>query len=273
VISCLDAAQVQEQLVELIGEVVGLLELDEFRPGLLRALRRVVPCEWISLNDLGPEPGQTTVLIDPPFPPEAHALYARHAFENPLVARYQRTADGRAYRFSDVATAEELKATALYREFYGPLGLEHQIAFTLPHAPERLIALALSRAHLDFSDSERDLLDRARPFLIQTYRNAIEHSRLLEELQIRQRGWRLPLDDPRLAHALASRGLTAREAEVLSWVATGRSNRAVAAQINVSERTVQKHVQRCFSKLKVHTRTEAVALAWSHLSPQSPPDP
>jgi DNA-binding CsgD family transcriptional regulator len=249
---------------------VGLLELAEFRPGLLQALRRAIPCEWISLNDLGPEPEQTTVLIDPSFPPEAHALYARHAYENPLVARYQRTGDGRAYRFSDVAATEQLHATALYQEFYAPLGLEHQIAFTLPHAPGRLMALALSRAHHDFSDDERDLLDSARPFLIQIYRNAIEHSRLLEELQIRQRGWRLPLDDPLLARALASRGLTAREGEVLSWVATGRSNRAVAAQINVSERTVQKHVQRCFSKLGVHTRTEAVAVAWSHLSPQPP---
>jgi DNA-binding CsgD family transcriptional regulator len=254
-----------QPLVDLIGEVVGLLELTEFRPGLLRALRSAVPCDWISLNDLGPEPDQTTVLIEPSFPPEAHALYARHAFENPLVARYQRTGDGRAYRFSDVATTQELHATALYREFYAPLGLEHQIAFTLPHAPGRLMALALSRAHQDFSDQERDLLDSARPFLIQTYRNAIEHSGLLEELRIRQRGWPLPLEEPALANALASRGVTAREAEVLSWVATGRSNRAVAELINVSERTVQKHVQRCFSKLGVHTRAEAVSLAWSQL--------
>jgi DNA-binding CsgD family transcriptional regulator len=33
--------------------------------------------------------------------------------------------------------------------------------------------------------------------------------------------------------------------------------------IGVSERTVQKHLQRCFRKLGVHSRAEAVALAWS----------
>ena len=71
-------------------------------------------------------------------------------------------------------------ATALHREFYGPIGLEHQIAFVLEQAPDRVLAVALSRRHRDFTDAERELLDRARPFLIQAYRNAIEHTRLKE---------------------------------------------------------------------------------------------
>jgi DNA-binding CsgD family transcriptional regulator len=250
-------------LIELIGGVVGLLDLDEFLPGLLQALRSAVPCDWISLNDLAPDPAQTAVLIEPEFPPEAHALYALHAFENPLVERYQRTSDGRAYRFSDVVTPEQLHATALFREFYAPLGLEYQIAFTLPHPPRRLLAVALSRASDDFSDAARDLLDAARPFLIQAYRNAVEHTGLLKEIEMRQRNPRLPLDDPALVDALGARGVTTREAEVLAWLATGRSNRAVAELLGVSERTVQKHVERCFRKLKVQTRRDAVAFAWS----------
>ncbi len=250
-------------LLALIGEVVGSLDLDEFRVNLLDVLRQEIPCDWISLNDLAEDAEETAVLIEPEFPPEAHALYARHAFENPLVVRYQRTGDGRAYRFSDVVTPGELKATSLYQEFYGPLGLEHQIAFTLPHPPGRLLALALSRAGEDFSDAERDLLNAARPFLIQTYRNAVEYTRLAKELDVRKAGARLPLDDPALAEALKARGITPREAEVLSWLARGHSSRAIAEQINLSELTVHKHVQRCFRKLDVHTRRDAVALAWS----------
>ncbi len=254
-------------LVQLIGEVVGLLELGEFRRGLLDALLRAVPAQWISLNDLAPDPEQTVVLIEPEFPPEAHALYARHAFQNPLVERYRRTGDGRAYRFSDLGTSAELHATALYREFYAPLGLEYQIAFTLPQPPGRVLAIALSRAHEDFTDAERDLLDAARPFLIQSYRNALEHTRLLRELEARRHAPGLPLEDPALMDALARRGITAREAEVLGWVSTGRTDRAVAEQLRVSERTVHKHLQRCFQKLGVRTRADAVAFAWSHLGP------
>lgn len=250
-----------DALLELIGEVHGLLDLAAFRLGLLAALRRAVPADWISLNDVGSDPRATVVLIEPEFVSEAHELFARHAHQNPLLMRYGRTRDGRPYRFSDVTTQAALHTTALYREFYGPIGLRHQIAFTLPHEPERVLAVALSRKRQDFTDDERDLLVVAQPYLIQSYRNASEHTRLRVELDERKRGSLLPLADPGLAGALAARGITSREAEVLSWVATGRSDREVGLQTALSERTVQKHLQRCYRKLHVHTRAEAVARA------------
>jgi DNA-binding CsgD family transcriptional regulator len=260
------AAMPERALLDLIGETLGLLELDEFRRGLLGAVRRAVPADWISLNDLSLDPADTVVLIEPPVPPEAHALYAEYAFENPLVARYQRTQDGRAYRFSDVGTAAELRKTNLYREFYKPLGLEHQIAFTLAGTPDRLLALALSRKTVDFSDAERDLLNDARPFLIQCYRNALGHSQLKAELQVRTHGRELPLDDPGLRAELQLREVTARQAEVLACLATGRSNSAIARSLGVSDRTVHKHLQLCFRKLGVHTRADAVSSLWSFVS-------
>ncbi len=253
----------ERALLDLVGEIVGLLAIDEFRHGLLSAVRRAVPADWISLNDLSLDPEETAVLIEPPFPPEAHALYAEYAFENPLVTRYQRTQDGRAYRFSDVATPAKLRATSLYREFYAPIGLEHQIAFTLPGERDRVLALALSRKAVDFSDAERDLLNDARPFLIQGYRNALEHSRLRAELEVRSHGRELPLQDAGLVAKLAARGVTPRQTEVLAWLATGRSNRAIAEMLSVSERTVHKHLQICFAKLAVHTRAAAVDRLWS----------
>jgi DNA-binding CsgD family transcriptional regulator len=248
----------ERTLLELVGEIIGLLGIDEFRHGLLAAVRSAVPADWISLNDLSLDPQETAVLIDPPFP-----AAAEYAFENPLVERYQRTQDGRAYRFSDVGAPAQLHATTLYRKFYKPLGLEHQIAFTLPAAQDRLLALALSRKAVDFSDAERDLLNDARPFLIQGYRNALEHTRLKSDLDIRSHGRRLPLHDDDLLAELSERGITPRQTEVLAWLATGRSNRAIAELLALSERTVQKHLQICFAKLDVHTRADAVDLLWS----------
>jgi DNA-binding CsgD family transcriptional regulator len=55
-------------------------------------------------------------------------------------------------------------------------------------------------------------------------------------------------------------------AEILSWVATGRSDRTVAHTLRLSERTLQKHLQGCFAKLGVHSRAEAVQLAWAHVA-------
>ena len=71
----------------------------------------------------------------------------------------------------------------------------------------------------------------------------------------------LPLGDHAFTAALTALGVTRREGEVLGWVATGRSNREVAELLEVSERTVQKHLQRCFAKLGARSRAQAIARA------------
>jgi len=55
--------------------------------------------------------------------------------------------------------------------------------------------------------------------------------------------------------------LTDREAEVLGLVATGRTNRAVADALGISEKTVARHVANIFGKLGVSTRAAATAYA------------
>ncbi len=55
-------------------------------------------------------------------------------------------------------------------------------------------------------------------------------------------------------------GLTQREAEVLSWIARGKSNRDIAAILSLSPRTVDKHLEVVFAKLQVENRTAAAAL-------------
>jgi DNA-binding CsgD family transcriptional regulator len=59
-------------------------------------------------------------------------------------------------------------------------------------------------------------------------------------------------------------GLTARELEVLRLVAAGKSNRAIAAELVISEHTVARHLQNIFRKLDVTSRTAASAFAYEH---------
>jgi DNA-binding CsgD family transcriptional regulator len=59
-------------------------------------------------------------------------------------------------------------------------------------------------------------------------------------------------------------GLSARELEVLRLLASGRTNRAIAAELVVSEHTVARHIQNIFRKLGVSSRTAATAFAFEH---------
>jgi DNA-binding CsgD family transcriptional regulator len=54
--------------------------------------------------------------------------------------------------------------------------------------------------------------------------------------------------------------LTAREYEVLHWVAEGKSNGDIGRIVGCSERTVKKHLQHIFPKLGVETRTAAARM-------------
>ena len=57
-------------------------------------------------------------------------------------------------------------------------------------------------------------------------------------------------------------GLTARELQVLRLVADGRTNKAIAAELVLSERTVDRHVSNIFAKLAVSSRAAATARAY-----------
>lgn len=68
-------------------------------------------------------------------------------------------------------------------------------------------------------------------------------------------------------HARLSKvfSITVREAEVLTWVANGKSNRDIGVILDLSPRTINKHLERIYRKLGVENRTAAAAMALSAL--------
>jgi DNA-binding CsgD family transcriptional regulator len=69
------------------------------------------------------------------------------------------------------------------------------------------------------------------------------------------------LDEPA---ARPAGGLTAREGEVLRLVAAGKTNRAIADELVISDRTVGRHLSNIFDKLGVSSRSAATAWAYEH---------
>jgi DNA-binding NarL/FixJ family response regulator len=66
------------------------------------------------------------------------------------------------------------------------------------------------------------------------------------------------------AVALDTDRLTERECEVLSLIASGRSNREIAEKMFISEKTVKTHVSSILAKLHVEDRTQAAIYALKH---------
>ena len=69
---------------------------------------------------------------------------------------------------------------------------------------------------------------------------------------------------PRAGGPQEASGLTARELEVLRLIASGLSNRAIAAELVISERTVARHVSNIFGKVGLSSRSAATAYAYEH---------
>jgi DNA-binding CsgD family transcriptional regulator len=66
----------------------------------------------------------------------------------------------------------------------------------------------------------------------------------------------------------AALGVTAREAEILSWVVQGKTNPEIGIILGIQLTTVKKHLESIFARLGVENRTAAVTLALEKLQPR-----
>ncbi|MGZ5203817.1 MAG: helix-turn-helix transcriptional regulator [Caldimonas sp.] len=175
---------------------------------------------------------------------EDRACFDRHFAEHPLV-RFHAVRRGRgAHRISDSIPFSRFREGALYSDYYRRIGIDHAVALPIRVDEELLVSFVLNRTRRDFSDRERDLLDRVGPVLSRLYAALAEP--VGREDPVR------PLD-----------ALTPREREVIAWLARGKTDRDIAAILGCSHRTVQKHLQRSYEKLGVETRTAAVMRAFA----------
>lgn len=72
------------------------------------------------------------------------------------------------------------------------------------------------------------------------------------------------LSDITSVTAAGPAGLSPRELEVLQLVASGITNKAIAAELHLSEKTVARHLSNIFAKIQVNTRAAATAFAFEH---------
>jgi DNA-binding CsgD family transcriptional regulator len=221
--------------------LIGAADEEPLLPALLPLLLRALPGDslvwsWRTAGSVRPRAFPEDLLTD-----ELLRAFARSGRTDPLVARTALPCG--PVRRSDLQSAAERHRTALHAEVLRPLGIEYQLAMSFPAgyaagAP-RSVCLAVNRGGrdvIDFTDEDVAVA-------------ALLRGRLTRALS-------------RLAPpAPPPSGLTPREAAVLDLLARGLADQQIARRLCISPRTVDKHLEHAYAKLRVHGRVEA-ATAW-----------
>jgi DNA-binding CsgD family transcriptional regulator len=172
------------RLLEFLRASYGTLDRSAFRTHVLAALRKLIPCDIVSYNEVNARANQVTWLTEPADAldfPDSTETFNRHIPEHPLIGHYARTNDDRVLRISDFLTRSEFHRLGLYNEFYRRVGVEHQMACVLPAPPPTVIGIALNRHHPDFAERDRCLLQLVSPHLVQAFQNSCVVSELQDE--------------------------------------------------------------------------------------------
>ncbi len=217
-------------------------------PGIvLPGLARLVPCDVLTYNEIGLAPDQVRYLDYPAgaLSPASLAVFARHVHEHPLITHYQRTNDARPAKISDFLDRQRFHSLGLYAEFFAAIPVEHQLAISLSSPGEWIIGLAFNRARGDFTELDRDVLSSLREPLAAGMRRATA-----------RRDAKLALSE---ATSAQLGQLTETEVRTLELVARGHTNVAIGHMLDVSPRTVAKHLEHIYTKLAVNNRAAAIA--------------
>ena len=140
---------------------------------MLQAIGPVVRSSSAAFTQVDPVLGDTSGCMLSPPPPRTvdrvASLFQTHSADHPIVAHAQRTRDGRAMAISDFLTARQFHATGLYRQLFGPMGIEDQLSIGMVGNAGLMIGLSFNRAGRGFSAPDRAVLNLLRPHLLQAY--------------------------------------------------------------------------------------------------------
>jgi DNA-binding CsgD family transcriptional regulator len=172
---------------------------------------------------------------------------------------------GQPLAISDFLSNRAFRQTGLYAEVCKPLGVRSVLKLFLPTGDESAALFVFDSTRSRFTQTDREMLRRLVPHLVQLRRNArLRHPQDASPLESELSPSRLRQLTPREQLRRPTTVLSERETEVLRLVREGLTNKEIAATLVISAETVRTHLEHIFEKLRVHTRTAAVARAFAN---------
>lgn len=234
-------------VITYLEDLAAAPDLAELRRRALRA-GDVIPGSTVNFNEVSGD-GAAVVTVareERLMEPAAIEAYLELRGHHPVIRRLRPGQDSATpVAISQLTDEAAFRATPLYQQLYRQLGMLDQLLIAIPR-PAGTVSLAIGRTSWGFTRRELYLAGLLQRVLRTVYDWQAERERLLGA------------DDGALAARLEP--LTARQAEVMRGVLAGRTNAAVAAELGLSARTVEKHLEGAYRRLGVRTRAEATAL-------------
>ena len=228
---------------------------------ILSVVRRLVRAQSATFNEVNPEAERVNCTSDTPdldaAMPGLAPHFARHMGEHPVIAESERlrmrgrTLDVR--KISDYLTRRQLKGTGLYQDVYRHLDTEFQLVVTVLADARKTVGIAINRKLRDFSERDRGVLCLLQPHLRTAYTAAMQRLKLRRLFAAN--------DGEHAVDDLRGLGLTRREAQTLLCIVQGKTSDEAAQALAASPRTIHKHVEHLFAKLRVSSRAAAVTRA------------
>jgi DNA-binding CsgD family transcriptional regulator len=170
-----------EGVLNVVRAVTAAHDSDEFSRLVIKQVADLIPSDVVSINEVDPEAGRAVYLAEPEsfaILPDGDEILGALANQHPLIHHFLATGDGSAHRISDFWTQKKFHDSPIYQLLYGPMGVEYQMAVTLPAPRPVVVGIALSRCDTDFTDRDRSVLNVLRPHLAQAWYTAKDQSQL-----------------------------------------------------------------------------------------------
>ena len=155
-------------------------ELDaEKQPRLmLQIINDLVPTDSSALNIFRPHGDMSVITLPEKFAnPEQVAAVGRYTHQSPFAAYFFATQDFSWMMPTDFIPLEEFYKLDLYREGQKPLNIHHHMLGFVAQMEDTGHAISIHRAEKGFEEREREILNAIQPHIVNSYINAIVHSR------------------------------------------------------------------------------------------------
>lgn len=231
-----------------------------FRARAARILREAIDCQQVSFAVFDPASRKLDIDFDPFFPEMGPGLegFGRHMAKYPCFNFDPTVNGGRPFLRGDFLSDAEFYSSPVYVEGFKVAGISDHAAILLPSTDGTIFFLGLEkRDGTAFEPGHRDRMTALQPhlgnarLLAQSFAT-LEHA----------------LSDP---SALFRAGLTPREADVIAYLAAGKTNPEIALLLSISVPTVKGHVASIFDKLGVDNRHAAILRAHELIRPPGRP--